>query len=285
MPAASSPPSGPQLADSDLAAPTLEQTRKARPGIEWASERIFRPVAQRLIGPFARRGVNPAHLVLFHTALGLYVAHSIRRGGRLTPALLLQVKTVLDNLDGQLARATGQTTETGRYLDTEMDLVVNVALNVALVGRWGIPLTLLQSLILTVDYLWERDYRAARGEEFRASPAQSTDNPQVLAALKAVYAAYFVPQEKLLGTVFERRLTSVTGPAPTQTQRVAYTPQLITGVAANLGLSTQLLALGACLLLGKPRLYAASLPVQAAVLLGAQLWREGQVERSAKPRS
>ena len=30
--------------------------------------------------------------------------------------------TLLDNLDGQLARATGQTTETGRYLDTEGDL-------------------------------------------------------------------------------------------------------------------------------------------------------------------
>jgi archaetidylinositol phosphate synthase len=275
MPAAASPPFGP-----DGAAPTLEQTRKARPGIEWASERLFRPLAQRLIPPFARRGVNPAHLVLFHTALGLYAAHSIRRGGRLTPALLLQVKTVLDNLDGQLARATGQTTETGRYLDTEMDLVVNAALNVALVGRWGLPLTLLQSLILTVDYLWERDYRAARGEEFRAAAAQSGDNPQLLAALKAVYAAYFVPQEKVLGAVFERRLAAKAGPTPTQTQRVAYTPQPITGIAANLGLSTQLLALGLCLLLGKPRLYAASLPVQTAVLVGVQLWREGRVEQS-----
>ncbi|MFB9995496.1 CDP-alcohol phosphatidyltransferase family protein [Deinococcus oregonensis] len=272
MPAASSPPS----------VPTLAQTRKARPGIEWASERVFRPAAQRLIDPFARRGVNPAHLVLFHTALGLYAAHSIRRGGRLTPALLLQVKTVLDNLDGQLARSTGQTTETGRYLDTEMDLVVNAALNMALVGRWGLPLTLLQSLILTVDYLWERDYRAARGEEFRAAPAQSRDNPQLLAALKAVYNAYFVPQEKLIGAVFERRLKARVGPAPTQTQRVAYTPQPITGIAANLGLSTQLLALGACLLLGRPRLYAASLPVQAALLVGVQVWREGQVPAEAE---
>jgi archaetidylinositol phosphate synthase len=273
MPAASSPP--PHL-------PTLEQTRKARPGREWASERVFRPAAQQLIGPLARWGVNPAHLVLFHTALGLYAAHSIRRGGWLTPALLLQVKTVLDAADGQLARATGQTTETGRYLDTEMDLVVNAALNVALVGRWGLPLTLLQSLILSVDYLWERDYRAARGEEFRAAPAQSGDNPHLLAALKAVYAAYFVPQEKLLGAVFQRRLRARTGQPPTQAQQVAYTPQPITGIAANLGLSTQSLALGVCLLLGRPRLYAASLPLQAALLVGVQLWREGRVEGSVE---
>ncbi|MDB5045894.1 MAG: CDP-alcohol phosphatidyltransferase, partial [Deinococcus sp.] len=253
---------------------------KPRPRIEWASELVFRPRAQRLIVPFARRGVNPAHLVLFHTALGLYAAHSIRHGGRLTPALLLQVKTVLDNLDGQLARATGQTTETGRYLDTEMDLVVNAALNLALVGRWGIPLTILQSLILTVDYLWERDYRAARSEEFRAAPAQTGDDPRVLAALKAVYAAYFVPQERLLGAVFERRLVARTGQTPTSAQRVSYTPQIITGVAANLGLSTQLLGLGACLLLGRPRLYPASLLVQAALLVGLQLWREQRVERT-----
>lgn len=273
MSAASSPPSN---------LPTLEQTRKARPGREWASERVFRPLAQQLVGPFAQLGVNPAHLVLFHTALGLYAAHSIGRGRRLTPALLLQVKTLLDNLDGQLARATHQTTETGRYLDTEMDLVVNAALNVALVGRWGLPLTLLQSLILTVDYLWERDYRAARGEEFRAAPAQTGDNPQVLAALKAVYSAYFVPQERLLGAAFERRLKAKAGPAPTRPQRVAYTPQPITGIAANLGLSTQLLALGACLLLGRPRWYPASLLVQTALLMGVQVWREGRVEAATE---
>ncbi len=247
---------------------------------------MYRPLAQTLVGPLARRGVNPAHVVLFHTALGLYAARRIRRGGsgladRLTPALLLQVKTVLDNLDGQLARATGQTTETGRYLDTEMDLVVNLALNVALAGRAGVALTVLQSLILTTDYLWERDHRQARGEVFREGAAQAGDHPRVLAALKVVYAAYFTPQERALDTLFEARLRVAAGGDPTPEQRRAYTALPVTAVAANLGLTTQLAVLGACVLAGRPELYPRSLPGQAALLLGTQLWREGRVRRQS----
>ncbi|CAM3315763.1 CDP-alcohol phosphatidyltransferase-like enzyme [Deinococcus saxicola] len=235
-----------------------------------------------LVDPLARRNVDPSHVVLFHTALGVYAAWLIRRGGpwwrsRLTPALLLQIKTVLDNLDGQLARATGRTTETGRYLDTEMDLVVNLALNVAVAGKAGIPLTLLQSLILTTDFLWEQDHRAARGEVFRDGAAQAGDDPRVLAALKAVYAAYFVPQERVLGGWFEARLRAVAGNSPTPEDRHAYTPLPITAVAANLGLTTQLAFLGACLLAGQPKFYTRSLPFQILLLLGVQRWREGRV--------
>ncbi|UBV42248.1 CDP-alcohol phosphatidyltransferase family protein [Deinococcus taeanensis] len=238
---------------------------------------MFRPAAQLLVDPLARLNVDPQHVVLFHTALGLHAAHLIGRGDRLTPALLLQLKTLLDNLDGQLARATGRTTETGRYLDTEMDLLVNLALNVAISGRSGLPWTVLQSLILTVDFLWEREYREARGEVFRESPAQAGDHPVVLGALKAVYAAYFVPQERLLHRVFEQRLRRVAGGGVTPADRVAYTSAAVNALSANLGLSTQLALLGACVLLGRPQLYHRSLLVQAAALLGAQVWREQQV--------
>lgn len=249
------------------------------------NERIYRPLAQRLVDPLARLNVDPAHVVLFHTALGLGAAGLIRRGGpwwrsRLAPALLLQVKTVLDNLDGQLARATGQTTETGRYLDTEMDLLVDLALNVAVAGRAGFPLTVLQSLILTTDFLWEREHCAARGAVFRDAAAQAGDNPQVLAALKAVYAAYFLPQERALGGWFEARLGAVASDPPTPEERRAYTPLAITAVAANLGLTTQLAFLGLCLLGNRPQLYTRSLPAQALVLLGVQRWRERQVRRA-----
>lgn len=250
---------------------------KARPAREWAAESLFRPLAARLVPPLARRRVNPLHVVLTHTALGLLAAGLLRRGHRVTPALLLQLKTLLDNLDGQLARATGQTTGTGRYLDSEGDLLVNAAVLTALAGRWGVPLTLLHSLILSVDYLWERDHRAARGEVFREPPAQTDDDPRVLAALNLVYALYFTPQERGLGALFEGRLRRVTGGEPTPADRRAYTPLEINRVAVNLGLSTQLLALGVCLLAGRPRLYLWSLPAQAALLLAVQGWREGRV--------
>lgn len=250
---------------------------KARPAHEWAAESLFRPLAERLVPPLVQRRVDPLHVVVMHVALGLLAGTLLRRGHRVTPTLLLQVKTLLDNLDGQLARATGQTTETGRYLDTEGDLLVNAAVLTGLAGRWGLPLTLLQSVILGVDYLWERDHRAARGEVFRNVPAQAGDDPRALDALKLGYALYFTPQERVLGALFERRLRAVTGGEPTPADRLAYTPRAINQVAVNLGLSTQLLALGVCLLLGRPHLYLWSLPGQALLLAGVQLWREEQV--------
>ena len=272
---------------------TLAETRKARPADEWFSERVFRPLAQLLVDPAARLGVTPESVVMFHTGLGLVAAWQIAHSrsvlwGRISPAVLLQIKTTLDGLDGQLARATGQTSDIGRYLDSEMDVVVNAALLCAVLGvKKGLAANLLLSLILTTDFLWERDHREARGEEFRAAPAVSGEHPRLLRALQGFYDGYFLPQEKLLGRLFQSRLRASSGAAPTPAQRsdyrLAYTPKLLNTVAVNLGLATQLTAFGACLLTGRPRLYPASLLAQAGVLAGLQLWREGQVRQSARP--
>jgi archaetidylinositol phosphate synthase len=267
---------------------TLEQTRKARPAKEWTGEHVFRPLAQLLVDPAARSGLKPTTVVMIHTALGLLAAWQLRYGrgfmaSRLSPALLLQLKTVLDGLDGQLARATGQTSEIGRYLDSEMDVVVNAALLCALLGwKKGLAANLLLSLILSADYVWERDHRLARGEVFRPAAAQSADHPALLAALRAVYSIYFLPQEKVLDHIFKARLSAATGGNIGPDDLFTYTPTLLSAVTANLGLATQLLALSAAILAGKPGLYSASLPVQAAVLLGLQVWREGLVRRRQK---
>jgi hypothetical protein len=257
----------------------VSATRKSRPGTEWLAERVFRVAAQRLVAPLARLGVRPEAVVVTHTLLGLVAARQIARGERLAPALLLQIKTVLDNADGQLARATGRTTATGRYLDTEMDTVLNAALLFAVDRRLGIPALAVLSLILTADFLLERDYREARGEVFREPPALQDDDPRLLAALEGAYRLWFVPQERLLTALFEARLRAVGG---ADADRVAYTPRLATHVVANMGLSTQLAVLGALVALGRPRAYLGVLAAQAGVLVGLQLWREDRVRRARK---
>ena len=260
------------------APPPLSRTRKARPANEWAAERVFRPLAQRLLPAAAALNLKPTQIVLFHTGLTLLAAWQLRRGQRLAPAALLQLKTVLDNLDGQLARATNQTTLTGRYLDSEMDVLGNLALLSALHGpALGLAANTLLSLILSTDFVWERGYREARGETFRAPAAQGGDHPLILAVLERVYNGYFLPQERVLGRLFESRLRRVAGPSPTAPDRLAYTPLPPLTLSANLGLSTQLLLLGALTLLGRPRWYAPSLLLQAGLLAWAQAWREGQV--------
>jgi archaetidylinositol phosphate synthase len=266
---------------ADVPAPTVHA--KARPATELASHRLFRPLAEQLVAPLARTGVRPTQVVVVHTLLGLLAAWQIRRGQRLAPALLLQLKTTLDGLDGQLARATGQTTETGRYLDTELDVVVNAAVLVALLGRRrGLAATLLLSLILTTDYLWERDYREARGEVFRAGAAQAGDDPRLLALLQAVYAGYFAPQERLLGALFAWRLERVAGPDPAPAVRQAYAARLPVAVTANLGLATQLLLAGLAVAAGRGRLWPASFGAQVLLLLLVQGWRERQARAVAR---
>ena len=47
-------------------------------------------------------------------------------------ALLLQLKTLLDNADGRLARVSGRMTRLGRFLDSSSISLVNVALFAAL---------------------------------------------------------------------------------------------------------------------------------------------------------
>lgn len=262
---------------SDVKTPGLRETRKDRPGVEVLNEFVYRPLAQLLVPPLAKLKVPPEAVVLLHTGLGLLAARQIARGERLRPALLLQVKTVLDNADGQLARATNKTSAVGRYLDTEMDTVVNAALLLALDRRLGLPALALQGLILTADFLLEKGYRETRGEVFRADPKLASDGP-LLNVLRGVYDVWFVPQEKVLTKVFENRFRSVGGRAE---DRGAYNPLFGTHVAANLGLTTQLALAGTLIALGKPKWYLASLPLQALVLLGVQLARERAVRRRA----
>lgn len=258
----------------------LRHTRKQRPGVEVLNELVYRPLAQLLVPALARTGVRPEALVLVHTALGLLAAWQVSRGQTVAPATLLQLKTVLDNADGQLARATGQTSAVGRYLDSEMDLLVNAALLLAIDARWGGVALLLLQLLLTADYLLEREYREARGEVFREEPRERRPST-LLGLLQTVYAVTFEPQEKLLAPLLEQRFRAAGGNA---SNRAAYTPRAVTHVAANLGLSSQLALAGVCLALGRPRVYLNSLPLQWLALIAVQLWREAQLRRAPQPR-
>ena len=74
----------------------------------------------------------PPVVVVANAIVGLLATIALALGELLAAAVLLQLKTLLDNLDGQLARTTGRVTLVGRYLDTLADLVVNAALFAAL---------------------------------------------------------------------------------------------------------------------------------------------------------
>jgi archaetidylinositol phosphate synthase len=206
--------------------------RKPRQGFELACELGFRPLAHLVARALAPLRVPPPAVVLAGTAAGLASAVAVGRHSFLAAALLLQLKTVLDNADGQLARMTGRVTAFGRYLDSESDIVVDAAIFAAL-GIWiGAPLALAGFLLLTavlsINFNLERRYRGA--------PADS-DEASVLAPL---YRLLYGWQDVLFEKVVRGRPSRRT-----------------VGFVANFGLSTQLLALGVCLALGHPAAYVA----------------------------
>lgn len=237
---------------SDPSRPSLRATRKQRP-FELSCEVVFRPLAHLVVRALLPFGVPPPAVVLTATATGLAAAAELWRGHLVVAALLLQLKTVLDNADGQLARASGRVTAFGRYLDSESDLLIDAALLAALghvTGRWWLAAAsfCVLTLVLSVNFNLEQLARREHGE-----PAEPAAAPTGAAAfLAGIYAVVYAPQDRLVEWFVARRLRRLGAGAR---GRLAYHDRLTLNVIANYGLSTQLAALGACLLLAHPADY------------------------------
>lgn len=215
----------------------LGRSRKQRRGIEVLCEGVFRPLAHPLVIALARLRVPPPLVVLAAGAAGIAGAVALGRGSFLAAAGLVQLKTLLDNADGQLARLTGRTSAFGRYLDSEVDLLVNAALFAALGWRFGQPALALVGFValtsvLSLNFNVERLSRVAAAEP----EPESGGRPTTL--LRAAYAAVYAPQDRLAEWLVARRPSLVTTSSVT--------------VLANLGMSSQLAVFGLFLVLGHP---------------------------------
>ena len=215
-------------------------------------EHVFRPLAHAVVVPLAWLRVPPPVVVLLAAAVGISGAVELARGHVVAAALLVQLKTVLDNADGQLARLTGRVTVVGRYLDSECDLLVNAALFAAL----GTPLAalgfVLLTLVLSTNFNVER---LARGAEAAWDSS----------ALGRVYGLLYGWQDRLADRLL--------GGRPIQSWQVS--------ALANLGMTTQLAAFGLCMALGHPAAFVWILVCEAVgvvALLSVQPKQEVSLE-------
>jgi phosphatidylglycerophosphate synthase len=232
-----------------LRSSALAQSRKPRRGTELVCERVFRPLAHPLVLALARLRVPPPVVVAAAGVAGIAAAVELGRGSLLAAALLVQLKTLLDNADGQLARLTGRTSSFGRYLDSELDLLVNVALFAALGWTAGRPALALPGLValtsvLSLNFNVER---LARG-----ATAAPDDGGRPTALLRRVYSLVYAPQDRLAEALVARR--------------PALTSPLSVSLLANLGMSTQLAAFGLLIALGHPLAFAWIAIGQAAAI-------------------
>ncbi len=254
---------------------------KQRPATELVCEYVFRPAAQLVVLALRPLRVAPPALVLTNAACGLGAAVAIVRGHLIVGALLLQAKTVLDNADGQLARATERVSVLGRYLDSESDLLVNAAVFAALGSTTAEPFLALAAfgvltLVLSLDFNLERLYRRERGDERDPSPAA-----RGLAGLLArVYAVVYGTQDRAIEAFVAWRL----GRLQANTEaRLAYHDRATLFVLANLGLSTQLAVLGVCLAVGQPAAYCWFVLGCGAALVPLFVRRELRARRAGRP--
>jgi phosphatidylglycerophosphate synthase len=219
-------------------------------------EKVFRPLAHPLVLLFARLGVPPPLVVAAAGAAGIASAIELGRGYLLSAALLLQLKTLLDNADGQLARLTGRTSAFGRYLDSEVDLLVNAALFAALgwaTGQAALALAgfLALTSVLSLNFNAERLSRAA------VAAPEPEGGPTEL--LHRIYRFAYAPQDRLAEALVARR------PALAGSRAVS--------LLANFGMSTQLSAFGVLIALGHPIAFAWLALAEAAVIALALLPR------------
>ena len=265
--------------------PSSPVPRKRRLGRELVVESFFGPLADRLALVLRPLGVPPVAVVLANGVAGLAAALGLLEGAYVAAAVLLQAKTLLDNADGRLARVSGRVTLTGRYLDTEVDLAVNVALFAALGWVTGAPWLALAAfcaltLVLSVNFNLGELTAAAHGE---AKPPPAPTGGRLERTLERIYAWVFGPQDRLIRSISARRLERTLGAEPEPARRreatLAYYDRLAATLLANLGLSTQFVVLGACLVAQAPALYLWFVLVSTLLLLPLQAYRERRARR------
>lgn len=224
-----------------------------------------RPLARRLTRALAPTPVMPVHVTLAYTLVGLAAAALYAQGTTLASALaglLLLVKSLLDAVDGSLARARQRPSRVGRFLDSLLDFALNAAVYLAI--AWprarttGSPQPLALALAALLSATWQGTafnyysvaYRLRVGGETTSRLDESGedgmpwDDPRALRLLRALYALVYGWQDRLMAAL--DRLVTPGQPPHAYTDR-----RFLTAVTA-MGLGTQLAVIALCSWIGRP---------------------------------
>ncbi len=118
------------LLDSPSAASRqiLRQTGKASDGL--ISRWLNRPISRAISGAVLHiDGVRPGHLTMVTALLGLLMFACLVFGGArglIFGGLLFQAASIVDGVDGEIARAAFRSSHKGAVLDTAVDMITNL---------------------------------------------------------------------------------------------------------------------------------------------------------------
>lgn len=137
-----------------------------KPGDGLVSRWLNRPVSQRLTLLVLRiPAARPIHVTIFNALLALVMVPIILLGGEaglVAGGILFQTASLLDGVDGEMARATFRTSPRGATLDSAVDIATNLLFVTALtihlalrdgdvigwVGAWAVTLSILGGMLI-----------------------------------------------------------------------------------------------------------------------------------------
>jgi phosphatidylglycerophosphate synthase len=142
----------------------VRATGKASDGL--VSRRLNRPISQRITWlVLGIAGARPIHVTLFNALLALVMAAVTLAGGApglIVGGMLFQAASILDGVDGEMARATFRASSQGATLDSIVDIATNLLFVAALtahlalrdgpdigwIGGWAVLISILGGLLI-----------------------------------------------------------------------------------------------------------------------------------------
>ena len=112
----------------------VEDWAKPKPTDGIVSRLINRRISTRITRLILRSGapLTPNQVSIASFLLAIAAAYSYSKGLLVLGAILVQISSIVDGVDGELARARGQASAHGGFLDTMLDRVADIAIYVGL---------------------------------------------------------------------------------------------------------------------------------------------------------
>jgi phosphatidylglycerophosphate synthase len=139
-----------------------------KPSDGLVSRWLNRPISQRLtLLILAIPGVRPVHVTIVNAALAIIMFVVLLTGGHtglLAGGILFQVASIIDGVDGEMARATFRASAAGATMDSVVDIATNLlfvaalTVNLALrdhdaigwIGGWAVTLSIIGGMLIAL---------------------------------------------------------------------------------------------------------------------------------------
>ncbi|MCX7758635.1 MAG: CDP-alcohol phosphatidyltransferase family protein [bacterium] len=234
--------------------PIFKKSVKIRLCEEIVNIQIFRPLAHIILLKIKNKNIKPEMIVVIHTIIifccSLLILISNSFILNLLIFLFLQLKTVLDNLDGQLARYKNIESSFGRYFDTLMDYIGNLSIFMAIGIKHGellfsIFTFYILTVVLSYDYNFEKLCKGIDNVE--SKNVEKIEKSEKI--LRYIYNFLLGYQDKIVQNI-ENYIIS----KKNEYKELFWNKRYL-NITVNMGLSTQLLILGIFILFGAEKMY------------------------------